>query len=224
MLFFVPLAAIWLLRRRRAVDAAVFVLAAAICVAPWTIRNHREYGRWILASEGGVTFWTGNHPLAIGEGDLAANPDIKRAELEFRAAHPGLTPEQLEPVYYRDALAWIAREPLAWLALVARKAFYTVVPLGPSYTLHSMKYFAASAAAYLLVLPAAVVGAWRCRSAGAQGPVPLWLMAAATVVAGLVFFPQERFRIPVIDPALIVSASLLAGLRSDELTGRHADV
>jgi preprotein translocase subunit Sec61beta len=38
-------------------------------------------------------------------------------------------------------------------------------------------------------------------------------MAAATVVAGLVFFPQERFRIPVIDPALIVSASLLAGPR-----------
>jgi preprotein translocase subunit Sec61beta len=38
-------------------------------------------------------------------------------------------------------------------------------------------------------------------------------MAAATVVAGLVFFPQERFRIPVIDPALIVSAALLAGPR-----------
>ena len=41
----------------------------------------------------------------------------------------------------------------------------------------------------------------------------LWLMAAATVVAGLVFFPQERFRLPVIDPALIVTAALPAGLR-----------
>jgi hypothetical protein len=27
----------------------------------------------------------------------------------------------------------------------------------------------------------------------------------------LVFFPQERFRIPVIDPALLVSAAALAG-------------
>jgi preprotein translocase subunit Sec61beta len=49
-------------------------------------------------------------------------------------------------------------------------------------------------------------------------------MAAATVAAGLVFFPQERFRIPVIDPALIVTASLLAGSYRDESTGRHADV
>ena len=41
---------------------------------------------------------------------------------------------------------------------------------------------------------------------GTTAPVPLalWLMAASTVAAGLVFFPQERFRIPVIDPALIV--------------------
>jgi preprotein translocase subunit Sec61beta len=38
-------------------------------------------------------------------------------------------------------------------------------------------------------------------------------MAAATVAAGLVFFPQERFRIPVIDPALIVTATLLAAPR-----------
>ena len=52
---------------------------------PWTIRNIRVYGRFVLvASEGGVTFWTGNHPLAVGDGDLAANPAIKRAELEFR--------------------------------------------------------------------------------------------------------------------------------------------
>jgi 4-amino-4-deoxy-L-arabinose transferase-like glycosyltransferase len=225
LLFFLPLAAVWMARRRRAADAVAFVLLAALCVAPWTVRNYRAHGRWILvASEGGVTFWTGNHPLAIGEGDLAANPAIKRAELAFRAAHPGLTPEQLEPLYYRDALAWIGREPGAWLALVARKAFYTVAPFGPSYTLHSMKYFAASAGAYLLVLPAAAVGAWRSRGTGARAAVPLWLMAAAAVASGLVFLPQERFRIPVIDPALIVTASLLAGYRSDERTGRHANL
>jgi hypothetical protein len=216
--------------------AAVFIVVALACVAPWTIRNHHVYGRWILvASEGGVTFWTGNHPLARGDGDLAANVDIKRAELAFRSQHPALTPEQLEPLYYRDALAWIRRDPAAWLALEARKAFYTVVPTGPSYAVHSTRYLAASVASYLLVLPAAVAGAWRWRGAlrpgsrqarttGAPGtsspstrlragPAALWLMAAATVAAGLVFFPQERFRIPVIDPALVVSAALLAGPR-----------
>jgi hypothetical protein len=161
----------------------------------------------MLASEGGVTFWTGNHPLAVGDGDLAANPALKQTEIEFRQAHAGLTPEQLEPFYYRAALEWIRANPGAWLALEARKAFYTIVPAGPSYTLHSARYTAASIVAYLLVLPAAIVSALRRRD---KAPLALWLMAAATVLAGLVFFPQERFRIPVIDPALIVSAAMLA--------------
>jgi len=215
-LFFVPLAALWLFRRRRAADAVVFVLVAVLCVAPWTLRNHRVHGRWIaVASEGGVTFWTGNHPLARGDGDLAANEDIKRAELVFRGAHADLTPEQLEPLYYQDAFAWIRRHPAAWLSLLARKAFYTVFPLGPSYAVHSARYRVASIAAYLLILPAAIWGGWRWRrnGASASGLAALWLMAAATVAAGLVFFPQERFRTPVIDPALIVSASLLSGPR-----------
>jgi 4-amino-4-deoxy-L-arabinose transferase-like glycosyltransferase len=211
MLFFVPFAALWFAWRRRPADAVIFVLVSVVCVAPWTIRNHRVYGRWIaVASEGGVTFWTGNHPLARGDGDLAANLDIKQAELAFRAAHPDLTPEQLEPLYYQDALRWIRQEPAAWLALEARKAFYTVVPAGPSYALHSVRYRVASVASYLLILIAAIVGARRWRAARATGsPAALWLMAAATVAAGLVFFPQERFRIPVIDPALIVTAALL---------------
>lgn len=214
MIFFLPFAAWWLWRSRRIADAALFVLLAAVCVAPWTIRNHRVHGRWIaVASEGGVTFWTGNHPLAVGDGDLAANPAIKIAELQFRAAHPDLSAEALEPIYYRDALNWIRSDPGAWLWLLARKAFYTVVPAGPSYAVHSRKYVVASAAAYLMILSAAVAGAWRWRKTGRAGPVPLWLMAASTVLAGLVFFPQERFRIPVIDPALIVTAALPARLR-----------
>ena len=235
LIFFLPLAGLWMWRSRRLAAAALFLLVVVLCVAPWTIRNHRVYGRWIaVASEGGVTFWTGNHPLAIGEGDMAANPAIKRAELQFRAAHPGLTPEALEPLYYRDAFAWIRDHPGAWLVLMARKAFYTIVPAGPSYAVHSTKYVVASVASYLLILAAACAGAWRWRqSARRTGPVPLWLMAASTVAAGLVFFPQERFRIPLIDPALIATAALLAANGTDRTaererkhgrTDRHTDV
>jgi hypothetical protein len=230
MLLFVPLGAGWLAWRAGLKRATVFVVIVAACIAPWTIRNHTVYGRWIaIASEGGVTFWTGNHPLARGEGDLAANPDLKRAELAFRAAHPGLTPEQLEPLYYRDALAWIRSDPGAWLALLARKAFYTIVPAGPSYALHSARYRIASAVPYTLLLLVAPAGVWRWRMAtrvarAGASPAPLWLMAAATVLAGLIFFPQERFRLPVIDPALIVTASLIAATTQNERTSRHADV
>ena len=231
MLFFVPCATIWLICTRRVPTRATGVLYAALfcgtvlaSIAPWTMRNLRVYDRFVLvASEGGVTFWTGNHPLARGDGDMAANPDVKRAELAFRNAHADLTPEQLEPLYYRDAVAWIRSNPAAWLRLEARKLFYTIVPFGPSYTLHSPKYFAASAAPYLALLLPAIAGAWLLRRQG-HPPVALWLMAVATVVAGLVFFPQERFRIPVIDPTLIVTAAALAALGGHERTRRRSDL
>lgn len=210
MLFFVPLAVLWLLVRRRIVLAAVLLAGVAALVGPWTARNARVYGRFVLvASEGGVTFWTGNHPLARGEGDLASNLELKRAELEFRAAHPGLTAEQLEPLYYRDALAHIAADPVRWLGLLARKAFFTVIPGGPSYTLHSTRYWAASVVSYLVLLPFAVAGVrrvWR----SPRRPTALLLLAASSLLVCLVFFPQERFRIPVIDPVLVVCAAALA--------------
>jgi hypothetical protein len=156
-----------------------------------------------------VTFWTGNNRLARGEGDLAANLEMKRAALEIERAAGNATPEALEGIFYRAALDDIRSDPVRWIDLLARKAFYTVVPVGPSYTLHSTRFVVASVASYLLVLPFAVVGAWRARGCTTP-PVALWLLAAASVMVCLVFFPQERFRIPVIDPVLIVYAAACA--------------
>jgi len=43
---------------------------------------------------------------------------------------------------------------------------------------------------------------------GALRHIGLWLLAGSAVLVGLVFFPQERFRIPLIDPALVVLGGL----------------
>ena len=214
MLFFLPLAALWLAWKREWRGVVLLSLACAFVIMPWTIRNAREYGRVVLvASEGGITFWTGNHPLAVGEGDLAANPQLKRENVALRARHAGLTPEELEPVYYREARRFIREQPVAWARLMARKAFYAIVPVGPSYRLHSALYFGASVVAYLAVLPFALMGLARLARAG-RLPVPLLLLAASSFLVCLVFFPQERFRIPVVDPALLVTAAAWWALRA----------
>ena len=214
MLFFLPLAALWLAWKREWRGVVLLSLACAFVIMPWTIRNAREYGRFVLvASEGGITFWTGNHPSAVGEGDLAANPQLKRENVALRARHAGLTPEELEPIYYREARRFIREHPVAWAQLLARKAFYAVVPLGPSYRLHSALYFGASVASYLAVLPFALMGLARLARAG-RLPVPLLLLAASSFLVCLVFFPQERFRIPVVDPTLLVTAAAWWALRA----------
>lgn len=212
MLLFLPLVAAWFLLRRRWPLALAVCVSALVVVAPWTLRNVREYGRFVpVATEGGVTFWTGNHPLAIGEGDLAANPAIKADDLAFRRAHQGLGPAELESRYYEAAFDQIAANPGWWARLLAKKAFYTVVPVGPSYTLHSTRYLLASVIPYALLAPIAVLGLVRFARCGGAA-TPLLLLALSVVLTSLAFFPQERFRIPVIDPTVIVFASaVLAG-------------
>lgn len=217
MLVFIALAVMHLVRRRAAL-ASWFAAAALVVIAPWTLHNLRAHDRFILiASEGGVTFWTGNHPLARGEGDMAANPPLKLANRELRLRHPGLTPEQLEPVYYREALAAIREHPGRWIGLLARKMFYLWVPIGPSYALHSTRYRVATTVPYLLVLPFAVLGAMALARIDAP-PRALFLLTASSIVAAIAFFPQERFRIPAIDPTLVVcAAAWLAGKRGQTL-------
>jgi len=215
---FVPLAAAWLLWRRHFAAACFFVLGVSLVLVPWTVRNYVHEDRLVVvASEGGVTFWTGNNPRAIGDGDMAANQDIRRAHQTLRDQHPTLTEEQMEPVYYREALAWIRQHPLDWLTLEARKVFYLIVPIGPSYTLHSTRYFAASVISYAAILPFAIVGFLRLGSRR-RNAAGLWLLAGSAIIVCLVFFPQERFRVPVLDPTLIICAACAWGMSTKDVS------
>ena len=137
---------------------------------------------------------------------MAANPAIKRDNQRLRAAHARLTPEQLEPIYYREALQAIARDPVWWAGLLARKAVYTWIPAGPSYTLHSTRYLVASVVSYGLLLAAGLAGALVV-ARRRRWPTALGLLLSSAMLVCVVFFPQERFRIPVIDPTLIVFAA-----------------
>lgn len=210
LVVFLPLAALLLTARRQPLTLVVMTLGMMIVVAPWTARNYVHHGRLVfVASEGGVTFWTGNHPLAVGDGDMAANIGIKLDSQRLRAEHPGISEEDMEPIYYREALTWIGEHPGAWLALQVRKAFYLVVPVGPSYTLHSTRYYVLSVVSYATVLILGLVAVGRLGRQLARVP-GLWLLAASAVIVALVFFPQERFRIPILDPSLVILAG--AGL------------
>ena len=219
---FLPLAVLWLAFRRGPRPALLFVLGVSVVITPWAIRNYGHHGRFVIvASDGGVTFWTGNNPLATGEGDMAANPRLKEANTALRARHPALNEEQMEPVYYREALQWIRGNPGGWLALEVKKLFYLVVPIGPSYTLHSTRYFVASVVSYGALLVLAIAGFVRLGRNRERSP-GLWLIFASAVAVALVFFPQERFRIPVIDPTLILCAAGLWRTAPDDVAASEA--
>lgn len=216
LILFAGPAVLWLLWRRQPRLALTFAATVAIVVAPWSVHMSRTHDRLVLVTtEGGVTFWIGNHPLARGDGDWAANPEIRRDALALRARYPALDEEAMEPIYYQEALAWIRAHPIDWLALEARKLFYLIVPVGPSYTLHSMRYYLASVISYGSVLVLALAGLWRIGSRRTRTPA-LWLLVASAVLACLLFFPQERFRIPILDPAMVILGGALAAPREEQ--------
>jgi hypothetical protein len=213
-LAFLPLLAGLLCVQRRWRLAVVLALGAGTIVLPWTLRNLAIHDRLVLvAADGGVNFWIGNHPLAIGEGDLAANPAIKQAHVGFRTALQHLSPEQREPYYFDAAVRAITEHPGRWLVLLARKAFYTWVPVGPSYTLHSAVYYWATVLTYLPLLFLACGGV-PALAASPKPPLALGVLLASYVLLCLVTFPHERYRIPVVDPSLCVAAALPLARRS----------
>jgi hypothetical protein len=215
MLFFLPMAAAWLVAARKRAAVVALALGVAAVTLPWIARNYVVHDRFILtAAHGGVTLWTGNNPLARGEGDLAANPDMGLARVAFENRHPGASNQDLDSLYYREVAAFVREHPVQWLMLEAKKLFYTFVPIGPSYQLHSRRYYVASLVSYGLLAPLAVAGIWLLLRRGRPSRVwALWLLAASSVLVNLVFFPQERFRIPVLDPSAIVAASAWWALR-----------
>ena len=185
-----------------------FVIIGGVLLTPWIAHNYTVYGRFVLtAPHGGVTFWTGNNAFARGEGDLAANPEMGRARVAFEGRYAGIRSQDLDSAYYEEAFRFIREHPVRWATLLARKLFYTFVPIGPSYRLHSALYFGASLVSYALVFAYGLAGLWGLARSGRLGEAwALWLLAASTILMSLVFFPQERFRIPVLDPAFVVAA------------------
>ena len=215
MLLFLPLAVAWLVLGRRLALAVALTLAAAAVITPWTLRNLRVHERFILiASEGGVTFWTGNHPLARGEGDLAANPELKRAELAFRQSHPGCLARRARADLLPRGHRLDHQSPGR---LDAARRAQGVLQRGSDRPL---------VCGTLRQIPCGVGRAVSARPAVRRSPARggcgrahagrcrCSLLAASSILVGLVFFPQERFRMPVIDPVLIVSAAALAGSSS----------
>jgi hypothetical protein len=72
-LYFVPLAALWLGARaddrgRARARGAAFLLAAALTVAPWTLRNWIVYGAFVpVSTAGALNLWQGNTRLSRQE-------------------------------------------------------------------------------------------------------------------------------------------------------------
>jgi hypothetical protein len=180
------------------------------------VYNLAAHGRiMLLSSRGGPNFWMGNNPLAVGDGDVASNPPMAREYVELIQHNASLSAEDLERLFYREAGTFIHEHPLQWVGLVAKKTFWFVVPLGPSYQSRSRLFFASEAASWLALMGLSLAAWTRVRRLRPP-PVVLALAAATVVLTCLIFFPLERYRVPLLDPVLIACSGMLVSRPGDE--------
>jgi hypothetical protein len=129
-LLLMPFVAIWFVittssRRRAIAYIALFLMLVALPIGMWTLRNWVTFGEFIpLATNGGVTFWEGNHPLGNGgviepsaETWLGPNPP---AGIE---GWSGLSEKESETRFYDAAFRWIRDNPLPFLRLLPLKLY-----------------------------------------------------------------------------------------------------
>lgn len=198
------------------------MLAAALVIAPWTVRNHRELGAWVMVStNGGITLLTGNNDSARGgytpDDPLvhAIDPLKDRDEVRYDAAARRL------------GIGWIAAHPARFVALAPQKVWHLWGLDGEgqwAYETGSWAYAAgpraflalraANQAWYWLLLAALLVAPFRL--VARQRLIDWWLMPYAVVLfptaIAVVFSGQSRFHYPAMPFVCLIAGWLVADM------------
>jgi dolichyl-phosphate-mannose-protein mannosyltransferase len=208
MLYFVPLAALWLLGRRRhdggARRAAAVVVAALVVIAPWTWRNWVEFRAFIpVSTAGSLNLFQGNAPLSRQEVYDEVYAVRGRVEQHRYALRRGLESiRDRQPTWIFEKL--VEQMPMFWEAEsmaaihIKRGAYGAVLPAW------AIVFGAILLLPYLLLLPPFVAGL-----AGARyGPVQVLLVGFLVYynLIHVVTHGFNRYRLPVM-PVVFLFAS-----------------
>jgi 4-amino-4-deoxy-L-arabinose transferase-like glycosyltransferase len=140
----------------------LFVLALAVTLAPWMVRNHRLHDRWFLVTTGGGRqFWLGNNADATGATNV--NPTPPQWLVDSLYAHPD---RERESVYYREGWRYVREHPGRALKLYVAKmaGLWSLSPRSATRTAYSNRISNAAMALCSLVLyVGALIGLFRLR-------------------------------------------------------------
>jgi len=212
------------------------MLGCALVLAPVMARNWVAGGEFALTtSSAGMNFYVGNHPGATGiyaQTDFvpSAEPDQEREgfvrEAQRRLGHP-VTPGQASAFWLGEGLAFIGREPVAYLYLLWRKFFLFWHEVESQ---NNLSYYFAQEWVPLLhltpgwgfLVPLGLVG-W-VLGGRQQRVVALELYVLAYLLGCLVFFVSSEYRLPASQVFLLWGALGMVRARREWGAGRRQPV
>lgn len=219
------------------VGTAMFVVGVGLPIAPVTLRNLILADDLVLiASQGGINFWLGNHAGADGRTVVVPVPrrDIPLDFLNRRPDHPWLredvwissaygadtgmkrrsTESEISDYWYGQAWDWVRAHPGDFLTLTAKKALYLFqdreVSNNRDLLHHRSQFWILSICrpSFGLIAPLALVG---IGVALMKERRRRWLWPLLFVgfygASVVMFFVTTRYRVPMF-PALVLFAAL----------------
>jgi Dolichyl-phosphate-mannose-protein mannosyltransferase len=202
--------------------ALVFLLIAFACLAPWTNRNYRVFGRIVpVCASGGLNLWIGNNPAATGD-DRYQAADIVRGDFVRGEVSPDefeQLPAEVKQAFSRipiDRNSQIAKdEVLKHLAInfmrihpkeeaiLSLKKIFAFFVFDPQHEKGAqLVYWLPSILLSLLAIWGAVLRGKRLL----QQDLPLVASILFAVAVGVVVFVLPRYKI-VVDPFIMIFAA-----------------
>jgi 4-amino-4-deoxy-L-arabinose transferase-like glycosyltransferase len=198
------------------------VVALALTLAPWTLRNWREFHRFIPTSlQVGASLYDGLNPDADGGSDMRF-VDRFTAELKAEDAHrPGADlgapfEVRLDRRMRDAALDWAGENPGRALQLAGVKFARTWSPWPNEPSFRRWYVALPVAISYVTVMALAIVGTWRYRANGWRVAL-FWLPAIYFTLLHMVFVGSIRYR----QPAMLALAVPAGAAAAEVLT--HAN-
>ncbi len=205
--------------------AGILFAFAALVVAPWTLRNHRELGAWVpVSTNGGITLLTGNNDSARG-GFKPDDPIVTALD-----ARTDLNELQYDAEAARLGKQWIKEHPAQFVKLMPLKLLRLWGPDGEgqwAYETGSPAYKAAPWAftllraanqlyygALLLLFGLGAVLMVRARRKAGERLIDWWMLPYGIALypsgIAMVFSGQSRFHYPVMPFVCMVAGWVIA--------------
>ncbi len=206
--------------RRRLLRIAWFAVGAGLLIVPVTVRNYRVSGEWVLiSSNGGVTFYQGNNPNAIGVfstppgfSGLIFEQREESIRLAERDSKRELGDGGVSSFFFKKGLAFLAEQPLRSARLFGRKLLFALAneeqPLEYNIRVDNNPFRWLFPLPFAIMLALAVIrffpGAREPeKSARAEHPILLLILVQGVIL--LTFYVSGRYRLPAV-PALAAMA------------------
>lgn len=200
-------------------QAGVLGTVVVLVILPWADRNETAFGRWVLATNGGMNLLLGNNPSA--RGDFSADSLVD--SVVFTTDDEGGSDVRAGEL----AMDWIRDNPSAFLALMPRKMFHLWIADGTAVWAYEKGFTHYDAYAevftflrglnqiyYAALLFGFLIAPLVWRRCG-FGFFPGWTAFAYALAAyfsliSLVFFGDSRFHFPVMPFVAMHCGSVLA--------------